>query len=258
VPLRSDAIVRRKSLGLLAATLLSLARPAAADDLLVFAAASLTDVLGELGGSYERAEQQHVAFNFGASSDLARQIEAGAPADAFFSADAARVEQLERAGLVRKDERRDVLSNVLVVIAPADSTLTIGGPADLKRVGHLALANPDAVPAGMYAASWLRTVGVWDAVRDAVVPQVDVRAALASVEAGRADAGIVYATDAALSKRVRVAYRVPRDQGPPIVYALAPLVASTKPATRAFVRFLTSKEARASYEKYGFIVLPPE
>jgi len=242
----------------LAALLLLPPRPAAADEVLVFAAASLTDALQQLGTAYERSAHDQVTFNFGASSDLARQITAGAPADVFFSADVARMEELEKASLVERSERRNVLSNTLVIVAPADAKITLSQPADLKGVGRIALANPDSVPAGVYARSYLRSLGLWEALEAKVVPTLDVRAALAAVEGGHADAGIVYATDAAISKKVRVAVRIPREQGPPIIYTLAPLKRSTKPATRALVRFLASPEAASTYTRYGFIVLPAE
>jgi len=243
--------------GILAALLL-LPPAVAADEVLVFAAASLTDVLQELGTAYERSAHDHVTFNFGASSDLARQITAGAPADVFFSADVARMEELEKASLVERTERRNVLSNTLVIVTPADAKTVLSQPADLKGVEHIALANPDSVPAGVYAKSYLESLGLWDALEAKVVPTLDVRAALAAVEGGHADAGIVYATDAASSKKVRVAVRIPREQGPAIIYTLAPLKRSTKAATRPLVRFLASQEAASTYTRYGFIVLPAE
>ena len=243
--------------GILAALLL-LPPAVAADEVLVFAAASLTDVLQELGTAYERSAHDHVTFNFGASSDLARQITAGAPADVFFSADVARMEELERASLVERMERRNVLSNTLVIVTPADAKTVLSQPADLKGVEHIALANPDSVPAGVYAKSYLESLGLWDALEAKVVPTLDVRAALAAVEGGHADAGIVYATDAATSKKVRVALRIPREQGPAIIYTLAPLKRSTKSATRALVHYLASQEAVSTYTRYGFIVLPAE
>jgi len=243
--------------GILAALLL-LPPAVAADEVLVFAAASLTDVLQELGTAYERSAHDHVTFNFGASSDLARQITAGAPADVFFSADVARMEELEKASLVERTERRNVLSNTLVIVTPADAKTVLSQPADLKGVEHIALANPDSVPAGVYAKSYLESLGLWDALEAKVVPTLDVRAALAAVEGGHADAGIVYATDAATSKKVRVAVRIPREQGPAIIYTLAPLKRSTKAATRPLVRFLASQEAASTYTRYGFIVLPAE
>jgi len=237
------------------ATLLAGGRPARADEVTVFAAASLADVLGEIGKAFAAASGHHVAFNFGGSNDLARQIEAGAPADLFFSADRAQVDRLVEAGLVRPDQRRDVLSNQLVVIVPASSTERLSGPADLAKLPRLALADPEAVPAGVYARTYLESVGLWAALRDRVVPTLDVRAALAAVESENVPAGIVYRTDAALSRRVRVAFEVPRASGPRIVYVLAPLGAAPRPAARALLAELLSARAARVYERHGFVVL---
>jgi len=136
------------------------------------------------------------------------------------------------------------------------STLDIRGPRDLLEVKYLALASPEAVPAGVYAKTYFESIGLWDDIRAKVVPTLDVRATLAAVEGGHADAGIVYRTDAALSKRVRTAFDVPRDQGPPIVYPLAPLAASKRgEAARAVVRYLIAREAIAVYDRFGFLVI---
>jgi molybdate transport system substrate-binding protein len=122
-------------------------------------------------------------------------------------------------------------------------------------VRRLALADPLAVPAGVYAHAWLESIGLWDVLKDRIIPTFNVRAVLAAVESGNVDAGIVYRTDAAISKRVKVAFEVPRDQGPAIVYSLAPIAASRKPATADLVRYLTSTGAREAYRRYGFVVL---
>src|SRR5262245_49579605 len=197
--------------------LLTLARPALAEELTVFAASSLTEAVKEVAASFEKITGHHVVFNFGGSNDLARQIKAGAPADVFFSADAAQMDGLVSAGLVRAEDRVDVLSNVLVVVVPAGASTRVASPADLGRLRRIALADPEAVPAGVYARRWLEAAGVWDAVRESVVPALDVRAALSAVESGHVDAGIVYRTDAAISRQVSVAFEVPRDKAPPIV-----------------------------------------
>jgi molybdate transport system substrate-binding protein len=231
------------------------AGPAGAEEVAVYSAASLTDALEEVARVFEKETGHKVILNFGGSNDLARQIKAGAPADVFFSADSAQMDGLEAAGLVRAHDRVDLLSNVLVVVAPAASAARIGAAQDLLALRRLALADPQAVPAGVYARTWLQSVGLWDKLKDKVVPTLDVRAALAAVEAGHADAGIVYRTDAAISKRVRVAFEVPRAEGPPIVYPLAPIAASKKPATAQLVRHLTSERARAVYRRFGFLVL---
>jgi len=235
--------------------LLFSAAPVAAEEVTVYAAASLTDALKEVAQGFEAKTGHKVVFNLGASNDLARQIRAGAPADVFFSADKAQMDGLEAAGLVRAADRMDVLSNILVVVVPASRTARMSQPSDLLAVQRLALADPEAVPAGVYARTWLQSVGLWDKLKDKVIPTLNVRAALSAVESENADAGIVYRTDAAISKRVKVAFEVPRDKGPAIVYPMAPLAGSRKSAAAELVRYLTSAPAREVYRRYGFIVL---
>lgn len=241
----------------LLAAALAAAGPAAADEISVFAAASLTEALEEAAKGFEGATRHKVSFNFGGSNDLARQIRAGAPADLFFSADLAQMQALEQDGRVSPVDRIDVLSNALAVVVPADSKAKIASAADLLTLGKLALANPEAVPAGVYAKQYLQAGGAWDAVRGKVVPTLDVRAALAAVEAGHVDAGIVYRTDAAVSKRARVAFEIPRERGPRIVYPLS-LVQGAKPAAAQLRDYLVSDAARAVYEKHGFLVILDE
>ncbi len=169
--------------------------------LLVFAAASLTESMQELGKQFEKQAGTKVEFSFGGSNDLARQIQAGAPADVFFSADAARMDQVEKAGLVKAADRVDLLSNVLVVVVPSSSTASVKTPQDLVALPKIALADPAAVPAGVYAKQWLEGLGLWAQIQPKVVPTLDVRAALAAVESEGAPAGIVYRTDAAIAKK---------------------------------------------------------
>src|SRR5215472_12028177 len=211
---------------------------ASAEEILVFAAASLTETI--------------LRYSFGASSDLARQIKAGAPADVFFSADTARMVDLEKAGLVRKEDRREFLSNVLVVVVPESSRVRVAQATDLTRLSRLALADPAAVPVGIYAKKWLESVGLWATIEPRVVPTLDVRAALAAVESGAVDAGIVYRTDAAISKKVRIALVV--TNGPEITYSLAPVASSKSPAARAFVEFVSGEAGRSVFERRGFVV----
>ena len=170
-----------------------------AGEILVFGAASLNESLQELGRDFEASTGTKVTFSFGASSDLARQIAAGAPADVFFSADTAKMDAVEKAGRVRAADRREFLSNALVVVVPSSSTVKIASAKDLAALPKLALADPAAVPAGIYAKKWLIQEGVWDAVEKKVIPLLDVRAALAAVAGGDVPAGIVYRTDAAIS-----------------------------------------------------------
>ena len=239
------------SFGLLLVSTLAFAAPP--DEILVFGAASLTESLQELGKQFEASAGTKVAFSFASSSDLARQIEAGAPADVFFSADTAKMDALEKAGLVRAGDRREFLSNVLVVVVPSDSAAKIASAKDLATLPKLALADPSAVPAGIYARKWLTQEGVWDAIEKRIVPTLDVRAALAAVAGGDIPAGIVYRTDAAVSKEVRIAYTV--TNGPAITYSLAPVAASKHPEAAAkFVHFLDSPAGRAAFERRGFLI----
>jgi molybdate transport system substrate-binding protein len=194
-----------------------------------------------------------VRFSFGASSDLARQIQAGAPADVFFSADTAKMDALVKAGLVRHADRREFLSNRLVVVVPRASSLRIGGARDLAKLPHLALADPETVPVGIYARKWLEAEGAWAEVKPKLVPTLDVRATLAAVESEGVAAGIVYRTDAAISNKVRVVFSV--TNGPAITYSLAKVAASKSSAAQKFVDFAAGEEGRAVFERRGFTVL---
>ena len=166
----------------------------------VFAAASLTDSLKEIAAAYEKQTGDKVMFNFGASSFLARQIEEGAPADIFFSADEAKMDGLEKKGLIIKETRTSRLSNSLVIVVTSDSALPIHSAKDLAgpAVKRVALADPKTVPAGIYAKQYLQCAGLWSAIKPKVVPTDNVRAALAAVESGNVEAGMVYKTDASI------------------------------------------------------------
>src|SRR5947207_2544041 len=224
-----------------------------AEEILVFGAASLTESLQEIGKAFESKTGVAVRFSFGASSDLARQIQAGAPADVFFSADTAKMDALEKAGLVRGSDRREFLSNQLVVVVSSASSRRIAGAKDLAMLPRLALADPEAVPAGIYARKWLEAEGVWAGLKPKVVPTLDVRSALAAVESEAVAAAIVYRTDATISKKVRVAFVV--TGGPAIRYSLAKLVPSKSSAAQRFVDFASGEEGRAIFERRGFAVL---
>lgn len=232
------------------------ALPAAAGEVTFFAAASLTNVLQEQAADWQQAGGEKVVFNFAASSALAVQIASGAPADAFFSADEAKMDQLEKKKLLVPGSRQTLLSNTLVVVVAADRTLAVAGPQDLvKNVRVLALAEPQTVPAGIYAKEYLRGVGVWSKVIDKVVPTDNVRAALSSVEAGNADAAIVYATDALISKKVKVAWEIPAAEGPKISYPLALIAgAREEAAARRFAEYLSSEAGKATFRRHGFLV----
>jgi molybdate transport system substrate-binding protein len=250
----------RRALLLTALLLLGSIRLPAAE-LQVFAAASLTDALQELAAAYQKSAGDTIVPNFGASSTLARQIQEGAPADLFLSADEEKMDGLEKRGLLLPGTRKSVLSNTLVVVVPVDSTLKINAPSDIAKARVLALAEPQSVPAGIYAKQYLKSQKLWDKVIDRAVPTENVRAALSAVEAGNADAGIVYKTDAQISnqisKKVKIAYEVPRAEGPKISYPFAVLKASRQAdAARRFLAFLESLPALEVFRKYGFLLTP--
>lgn len=229
-----------------------------ATELLVFAAASLADALQEVRVRYESNSADRVAFNFDGSSKLARQIMAGAPADLFFSADEAKMDHLQAGGFILADTRVRALSNTLVLITGAAET-RIKRPADLRApwCKRLALAQPDSVPAGIYAKTYLQAQGLWEELAGNVIPTENVRAALAAVASGNADAAFVYRTDVSSSTKVRIAYAVPAGEAPSITYPLA-VVKGTRQekAARQFHAYLCSPVAAAVFERYGFTVLP--
>ena len=233
--------------------------PLRAAELNLYAAASLADALQDIAKTYEPASGDKLAFNLAASSALALQIKNGAPADVFFSADEAKMDDLAKAGLVADDTRRSLLSNTLVIVVNADGGAAIAAPADLAKtsVGRIALAEPQTVPAGIYGKAWLQKTGLWKKIIDKIVPTENVRACLAAVEAGNADAGIVYKTDALISKKVKIAFEVGLAEGPKISYPLA-VVKDSKhaAAARKFTAYLAGPEARAVFLKYGFLPAP--
>jgi len=230
---------------------------ACADEILVSAAASLTDVLKEIAAGYQAKSKHTVRFNFGPSNGLARQIEEGAPADIFFSADLLQMYNLDKKGRLEQGTRKNLLSNQLVIVAPADSKLALSSPRNLLKpdVKRIALAEP-SVPVSVYTTKYLTEEGLWDQVKPKIIPVQDVRATLASVESGNVDAGFVYKTDAAISKKVKIVYEVPIDKGPKITYPAAVIKESKhKDAARDFMNYLGSPAAKAVFQKYGFVVL---
>ena len=228
-----------------------------ADEIEVFAAASLTDVLKKIAADYEKAGGDKVVFNFAGSNTLEMQIKAGAPADLFFSADEAKMDDLDKQGLVAKDTRTDLLSNTLVIVVPGDSTATMASATQLNdpKFKKIALGLPQSVPCGVYAKAYLQKIGIWDQIAARIIPLEDVRATLAAVETGNADAGIVYKTDALHSHKVKVAYEVPAAEGPVIAYPVA-LVQGSKHVSDAkkFLDYLSQPSSLKTFEKYGFIV----
>jgi molybdate transport system substrate-binding protein len=237
--------------------ILLFALSAAGTDLPVFAAASLTEALSEIAAKYESETRIHVLFNFGASSLLARQIAEGSPAAVFFSADEEKMDALQRQGLILNETRKSLLSNTLVIVIPIDSNVAIKNPQDLAKSNwKIALAETTTVPAGIYAKQYLDKIGLWSQVKDRVIPAGNVRAALAAVESGNVDVGIVYKTDATISKRVKIAYEIPAKETPGISYPVA-VLRETENVNEAkkFVEYLASQESRNIFKKYGFIVL---
>lgn len=225
----------------------------------VSAAVSLTDALTAIAKDYVGAGRGGVRFNFGASNTLARQIVSGAPVDLFISADEAQMDAVAREGLLKDGSRLDLVSNQLAVVVPSDRPRTftslkdLAGPA-FKRI---AVGDPAAVPAGVYARQLLEKEGLWAAIASRVVPTASVRAALAAVESGAADAAIVYRTDARLALRAMVVWVVPADRGPRIVYPAAIIRTSTLQTEAArFLEFLRSDAARRTFEGFGFTVPP--
>jgi molybdate transport system substrate-binding protein len=228
--------------------------------LLVFAAASLTNVLDEVGQTYTMETGQPVKFSYAASSTLARQLEAGAQADIFFSADTEWLDYLQTRNLINTKTRANLLGNRLVLIAPANSTLQLRikpGFALAAALGteRLSMGDPDSVPAGKYALAALTSLGVWNDVANKVVRADSVRSALAFVDRGEAPLGIVYATDAQIDKNVRIVDTFPAGSHPPIVYPIA-LTAQADPSATKFVAFLRGPIGQAAFKKYGFILLP--
>ena len=227
-------------------------------DLIIFGAMSLTDALTEISRRFESERAGKVYCNFAGSSTLQRQIEKGAPADIFISASPKQVDALQAKGLVNEDTRRNVLNNNLVVVAPLRSSLTLTdpqmlAPASIKRI---AIGEPNSVPAGIYAKEALMHSGIWDVVQPKLVHGADVRATLAYVESGEVDVGIVYKTDATISKKVKVLYQFPDSSHTPIVYPVV-VIKETRDdvLAREFLAYLITSEAAGIFEKYGFSVV---
>ncbi len=248
----------------LIATLLvvaAFAAPAPAANVLVFAAASVRESLDAQARQFETATGHKVNVSYGASNTLARQIEAGAPADLFISADLDWMDYVDGKGLVMAGTRVNLLRNALVLVAPASSTSSIRiapGFALAAALGSdkVAMANPDSVPAGKYGKSALESLGVWASVEKRVARAENVRAALALVSRGEAPFGIVYATDALADKGVRIVDTFPAASHPPIVYPAAVLASSKSPAAKPLLDYLRSSPARATWEKFGFSPVP--
>jgi molybdate transport system substrate-binding protein len=233
---------------------------AATANLTVFAAASLKEALDEQARQFEARTGDRIVVSYAASNALARQIEAGAPADLFISADLDWMDFLDQRKLLAPGTRVTLLANTLVLIAPATSnvTLKIGagfGLASALGGGRLAMANPDSVPAGRYGRSALEALGVWSSVETRIARTENVRAALALVARGEARLGIVYGTDALAEKGVRVVDTFPASTHRPILYPAAVVATGQAPAARSLLDYLHSPAVASIWEKYGFGVV---
>lgn len=254
-------LLRRTILAVAAVLVVGLLPAAGAEvrPITVFAAASLTNALDEVGKEFTRSTGIPVRCSFAASSMLARQIEAGARAELFVSADQEWMDYLVRRGTVQASSRRNLLGNRLALVAPVESrvqlTIERGFPlAAALGQGRLATGDPDSVPVGRYAMAALTSLGVWDSVVDRLVRAEDVRHALRFVASGEAPLGIVYETDARIEKRVRIVGIFPADTHPPITYPVALTNIAGADAAR-FVEFIRSDAGRAAFERFGFTVL---
>ncbi|MFI0842818.1 molybdate ABC transporter substrate-binding protein [Mesorhizobium sp. IMUNJ 23232] len=246
------------------AALMLAAAPAAfaAESLTVFAAASLKNALDNVNTACEADVGEKATISYAASSALAKQIEEGAPADVFISADLAWMKYLSEKKLTRTDTEVQLLGNRIVLVAPADSTASteIAPNFDLAKLvgdGKLAMANVDSVPAGKYGKAALEKLGVWASVEGKVAQAENARAALALVSTGEAPVGIVYQTDAAADKKVKIVGTFPEDSHPPIIYPVAQTAESKDAETPAFLKCLQSAKAKALFEEQGFAVLVP-
>lgn len=228
------------------------------EEIVVFVAASLTDAVKEVKERFEARSGARVSLNPGASGTLLHQIEAGAPADVFISASTKEVDALELDGLALPDTRRELLTNKLVVVASVGSGLEINSARDLagREVKRIAIGEPESVPVGRYAREALRNLGLWDSLYPRLVSAPDVRAVLDYVERGVAKLGVVYKTDAMVSKRLEVVFELPEDSYTKIIYPAVVLKRSEGEKTaRDFVNFLSSMEALEVFERFGFEVL---
>ena len=228
-----------------------------AADTIVFAAASTKNVIGDIIKLYEKTHHDHIVASFGSSGDLAKQIENGAPAGIFISADVKSMDYVAKLKLIDASSRRNLLGNELVLIAPVNST----SPAGLDNLAgqlngaKLAIGDPDSVPAGRYGKAALDSMKQWDTLQGDIVRAKDVRAAMAFVERGEAAAGIVYATDALVSKKVRIAATFPAATHPLIVYPIALIAGHDDAAAKAFFAYLQGPEAANVFLSAGFSVV---
>jgi molybdate transport system substrate-binding protein len=251
---------RRALLGLAVAIAFAPTAALAQDGLVIFAAASLKNALDDLATGWKDSGKPAAKISYAASSALAKQLEQGAPADLFISADTDWMDYVEKKGLIKKDTRVNLLGNKIVLIAPKDSKATVDVKQgfDLSKAlagGKLAMANVDSVPAGKYGKAALEKLGAWDGVKGSIAQAENVRAALLLVARGEAALGIVYSTDAAAEPNVKVVGTFPADSHPPIIYPAAVTKGAKSPDAQPFLDLLKSAKARPAFEKQGFAVL---
>jgi molybdate transport system substrate-binding protein len=257
---------RREVLGLLAAAALPPVARAQTAGLVIFAAASLKNALDEIAAGWSKETGKPAPrISYAASPALAKQLEQGAPADLFISADTDWMDYVEKKDLIQRDSRVNLLGNKIVLIAPRDSTTTVAVKPgfDLAKAlngekgagGKLAMANVDSVPAGKYGKAALEKLGAWDGVKGSIAQAENVRAALLLVARGEAPLGIVYSTDAAAEPNVKIVGEFPADSHPPIIYPAALTRAPKSTDARAFLDMLKGSKARPAFEKQGFTVL---
>lgn len=255
-------MLMKRLLGAAAGFALSLAVTAGAraEDVVVFAAASLTNALNEINEGFTAKTGNKVVPSYAASSALAKQVEQGAPGQVFASADLSWLDYLAGKKLINPDSRFNLLGNTLVLIAPADSKLTkleLGPKTDIAALageGRIATGNPDSVPVGLYFKQAMERAGQWQKVAPRIAATDSVRAALAFVERGEVPLGVVYATDAAVSKKVKVVGIFPDTMHDPIVYPFALIAGKESAAARAYLDNLRTNEAKGVFAKYGFKV----
>lgn len=232
--------------------------PAEQKEVYVVAAASMTDAIKEIGAEYEKAHPDvKLMYSFGSSGALQTQIEQGAPADVFISAAQKQMNALDEKGLIDKSTRKDLLENKVVLIVPKDSDLKLNSFADAAgdKVSKIALGEPKAVPVGQYSEEIFKNLGVLDAVKAKAVYGSDVRQVLGWVETGEVDCGVVYATDAAISDKVKVLMEAPADSHKPVIYPAAMIASSKNPEiAKDFLAYLSGDQAKAILTKYGFDV----
>ncbi len=227
-------------------------------ELTVFAAASLADVMTDVAQEFEKTHDVKVYINLAGSSTLRIQIEKGGPCDIFVSANPEHVQRLIDQGLVDPNQTRGIAGNELVVIAHKDNPATMNDISDLVFLVNdfLSLANTEEVPAGIYAKQALQKAGIWEKLKERVAPALDVRAAMSYVENGNAALGIVYKTDVAASKKVKVIYEIPKDFSPQIQYVACIIKGSTNSLiAQQFLLFLVSDMSKKIFTKYGFAIL---